>query len=87
VEAGGPWQNGYIESFHSRLRDEFLERVEFESVPDARAKAGWSRREYNTIRPHSSIGYKTPREFREECDGKAAAERSHKSKLEHADNR
>ena len=70
VEAGRPWQNGYIESFHSRLRDEFLERVEFESVADARAKGGWFRREYNTVRPHSSIGYKTPREFSEECDRK-----------------
>jgi len=68
VEAGGPWQNGYIESFHSRLRDEFLERVEFESVADARARGGWFRREYDTIRPHSSIGYKTPRGFSEECD-------------------
>ena len=68
MEAGSPWQNGYIESFHSRLRDEFLERVEFETWPDARAKAAWFRREYNTIRPHSSIGYKTPREFSEECD-------------------
>ena len=70
VEAGSPWQNGFIESFHSRLRDEFLERVEFESVADAQAKGGWFRREYNTIRPHSSIGYKTPREFSEECDRK-----------------
>src|SRR5208337_4078893 len=39
VAAGSPWENGYIESFHSRLRDEFLERVEFESVADAREKA------------------------------------------------
>jgi putative transposase len=70
VGAGSPWQNGFIESFHSRLRDEFLERVEFESVADARAKGGWFRREYNTVRPHSSIGYKTPREFSEECDRK-----------------
>jgi putative transposase len=70
VEAGSPWQNGYIESFHSRLRDEFLERVEFESVADAQAKGGWFGGESNTIRPHSSIGYKTPREFSEECDRK-----------------
>ena len=70
VEAGSPWQNGFIESFHSRLRDEFLERVEFESVADAQARGGWFRREYNTIRPHSSIGYKTPREFSEEWDRK-----------------
>jgi transposase InsO family protein len=68
VAAASPWQNGYIESFHSRLRDEFLERHEFESVADARAKASWHRREYNTIRPHSSLGYATPREFSAACD-------------------
>jgi transposase InsO family protein len=67
VAAGRPWENGYIESFHSRLRDEFLEREEFESVADARAKAAWFRREYNTIRPHSSLGYATPREFGAAC--------------------
>jgi transposase InsO family protein len=87
VEAGSPWQNGYIESFHSRLRDEFLERVEFESVPDAKAKASWFRREYNTIRPHSSIGYKTPREFSEECDGKDSAGMPRQSELESTSNR
>ncbi len=37
--AGSPWENRYIESFHGRLRDEFLERVEFEDVADARANA------------------------------------------------
>jgi transposase InsO family protein len=68
VAAGSPWQNGYIESFHSRLRDEFLERYEFESVADARAKASWYRREYNTVRPHSSLKYATPREFSAACD-------------------
>ena len=68
VAAGSPWENGYIESFHSRLRDEFLEREEFESVADARARAAWIRREYNTVRPHSSLGYKTPREFSAACD-------------------
>jgi transposase InsO family protein len=68
VAAGSPWQNGYIESFHSRLRDEFLERTEFETVGDARAKASWFRREYNTVRPHSSLDYATPGEFSEACD-------------------
>ena len=38
VAAGRPWENGYIESFHSRLRDEFLERTEFESVAEARGR-------------------------------------------------
>ena len=68
VAAGSPWQNGFIESFHSRLRDEFLEREEFESVSDAQARALWYRREYNTVRPHSSLSYATPKEFSEKCD-------------------
>jgi putative transposase len=68
VAPASPWENGYIESFHSRLRDEFLNGEEFESVVDARAKAAWWRREYNTIRPHSGIRYQTPREFSAECD-------------------
>jgi transposase InsO family protein len=68
VAPGSPWENGFIESFHGKLRDEFLEREEFESEADARAKGAWWRREYNTVRPHSSLRYKTPREFREECD-------------------
>jgi len=68
VAPGSPWENGFIESFHSRFRDEFLEAEEFESVPDAKEKGRWFRREFNTIRPHSSIGYKTPKEFSDECD-------------------
>lgn len=72
VEPGSPWQNGYIESFHGKLRDEFLERVEFETVSDAAEKAKWHRREYNTIRPHSSLSYKTPKEFSAECDAQSS---------------
>jgi putative transposase len=68
VAAASPWQNGYVESFHSRLRDEFLEREQFETVQDAREKAAWFRREYNTIRPHISLNYSTPREFSTACD-------------------
>ena len=76
VAAASPWENGYIESFHSRLRDEFLERVEFEDVADARAKASWYRREYNTVRPHSSLGYATPKEFSAACDEKGNRQRT-----------
>jgi putative transposase len=72
VAAGSPWENGYIESFHSRLRDEFLDREEFESVEDAREKACWFRREYNAIRPHSSLGYATPNEFSLACGAEAS---------------
>ena len=68
VAAGRPWENGYIESFHSRFRDEFLEVELFESAQDAQQKGAWFRREYNQVRPHSSLGYQTPREFSEECD-------------------
>jgi putative transposase len=76
VAAGSPWENGYIESFHSRLRDEFLERVIFEDVADARAKASWYRREYNVVRPHSSLGYATPKEFSAACDRKRIHQRT-----------
>jgi putative transposase len=68
VAPASPWENGFIESFHSRFRDEFLEREMFESVPDACEKGRWFRREYNTVRPHSSLDYKTPKEFSDECD-------------------
>ncbi len=68
VAPASPWENGFIESFHSRLRDEFLNGEEFESVSDARSKAAWWRREYNRIRPHSSLSYQTPMEFSAECD-------------------
>jgi putative transposase len=74
VAAGSPWQNGYIESFHSRLRDEFLERHEFETVAEARAKGSSFRREYNRIRPHGSLDYKTPEEFSRQCDAKKVAD-------------
>jgi putative transposase len=76
VAAGSPWENGYIESFHSRLRDEFLERVDFENVPDAREKGRWYRREYNTVRPHSSLGYATPKEFSASCDQRRTGKRA-----------
>ena len=74
VAPASPWENGFIESFHSRLRDEFLNGREFESAADAQAQADWWRREYNTARPHSSLGYRTPQEFSAECDAAGSAE-------------
>jgi putative transposase len=68
VAPASPWENGFGESFNSRFRDEFLEAEEFESVPDAREKGRWFRREYNRVRPHSSLDYKTPEEFSDACD-------------------
>ena len=63
VEPGSPWQNGYAESFHSRLRDELLNLEEFESVRHARAHAAAWREDYNGFRPHSSLGGLPPDEF------------------------
>jgi transposase InsO family protein len=65
-----PWtgqgsQNGYAESFHSRFRDEFLAVELFESLVEARAATKAFRDDYNTQRPHSSLGYLTPMEFAE----------------------
>jgi transposase InsO family protein len=73
VAPASPWENGYIESFHSRFRDEFLEVEVFESVADAREKGRWFRREYNQVRPHSSLEYRTPHEFSAECDRRPKA--------------
>jgi putative transposase len=62
-----PWQNGYAESFHSKVRDEFLNREEFESEPQARALGALWKGEYHTERPHSSLRYRTPAEFAATC--------------------
>ena len=67
VAPGSPWQNGYAESFHSKFRDEFLDLEEFESEPQARAMGALWKGEYNTERPHSSLGYQTPAEFAATC--------------------
>jgi putative transposase len=67
VEPGSPWENGYAESFHSRLRDELLNREEFPNLVEARHLADAWRLEYNHHRPHSSLGYVTPAEFAAGC--------------------
>lgn len=63
IEPGAPWQNGYAESFHSRLRDEFLALEEFENLAAARTLTTAWKDDYNHYRPHSSLGYLTPVEF------------------------
>jgi len=60
IEPGSPWQNGYAESFNSRLRDELLNQESFADLSEARALSAWWRNEYNHRRPHSSLGYVTP---------------------------
>ena len=67
VAPGSPWENGYAESFHSRLRDELTDREEFTSLAEAKHMADAWRLDYNHRRPHSSLGYQTPAEFAAGC--------------------
>jgi Integrase core domain len=63
IQPGKPSQNGHVESFNGRLRDECLNATWFRNLADARKKiTGWQD-EYNCERPHSSLGYRTPNEF------------------------
>ncbi len=63
IAPGSPWENGYAESFHSRLRDELLNAEVFADVREAQAMAASWRQEYNHHRPHSSLGYIPPARF------------------------
>ena len=63
IEPGSPWENGYAESFNSRLRDELLNCEEFANLAEARWFAKRHRQEHNEERPHSSLAYQTPAEF------------------------
>src|ERR1700691_5497026 len=63
IQPGKPTQNARVESFHGRLREECLNLSWFQNLFDARRKIAAWRTEYNEERPHSSLGYKTPKEF------------------------
>ena len=60
IEPGSPWENGHIESFNGKLRDGLLNGEIFTTLLEAKVLIENWRREYNTIRPHSSLGYKPP---------------------------
>jgi putative transposase len=63
IQPGKPTQNGRVESFNGRMREECLNLSWFQNLFDARRKIAAWRKEYNEERPHSSLGYKTPKEF------------------------
>ena len=63
IDPGSPWQNGKVESFNGRLRDEFLNGQLFENIKEAKVLLQLWKDQYNTIRPHSSLKYLTPFEF------------------------
>ena len=60
IEPGSPWKNGYIESFNGKFRDELLNREVFSTLTEARIPIEWWRKQYNQVRPHSSLGYRPP---------------------------
>jgi len=67
IAPGCPWQNAYVESFHARMRDEFLDCESFATLDEARRCTERWLRHYNHVRAHSALGYLTPSEFAEIC--------------------
>ena len=67
IQAGKPTQNAYVESFNARFRDECLNEHVFRNLAHARAVIAQWRTDYNERRPHSALGYLTPREFAARC--------------------
>ncbi len=60
IEPRSPWENGFVESFNGKLRDELLNREIFTTLIEAKVLIEQWRKEYNHIRPHSSLGYRPP---------------------------
>ena len=60
IEPGSPWENGCVESFTGKLRDELLNREVFETLREAQVLTKRWRREYNQLRPHSALAYRPP---------------------------
>ena len=77
IEPGSPWENAFVESFNGKLRDELLACELFYSLAEARWLLERYRLEYNTIRPHSSLGGLTPAEFAAQCWGHAPSTEDH----------
>jgi putative transposase len=63
IEPASPWQNGFVESFHGRFRDECLNREQLWTLTEARVVVGDYRYQYNRLRPHSRLGYLSPERF------------------------
>ncbi len=76
IDPGKPTQNAFIESFNGKFRDECLNQNWFFDLVDARRIIRAWKEDYNTVRPHSSLGYRTPEEFAREAAGKKAVEKT-----------
>jgi putative transposase len=75
IQPSRPMQNGHVESFHGRLRDECLNPSWFRTLNDVRCTLAVWREEYNCERPHSSLDYRTPMEFKLALEGSRAMAR------------
>jgi putative transposase len=73
IEPGCPWQNPFVESFHSRVRDELLNGKQFACIAEARVLIDDWREDYNTRRPHSALGMQAPAAFAAVCTSVADA--------------
>ena len=73
VAPGSPWENGYVESFNEKLRDELLNRELFLHIAEVRYVVDRWRMDYNHYRPHSSLGYMSPAAFAASCFGSDSA--------------
>jgi transposase InsO family protein len=60
IEPGSPWENGYVESFIGKFRDELLDREIFYTIQEGRVLVERWRQHYNRVRPHSALGYRPP---------------------------
>jgi hypothetical protein len=60
IEPGSPWENGYVESFIGKFKDELIDREIFYTLTEAKVLIERWRQHYNRIRPHSSLGYRPP---------------------------
>ena len=60
ITPGSPWENGYVESFNGKLRDEFLDREVFDTLWEVQVFTEQWRHEYNHVRPHGALGYRPP---------------------------
>jgi len=81
IAPGSPWENGYAESFHGRLRDELLNAEVFADLREAKALAASWREEYNHRRPHSSLGYLPPAMFAASLEKGVSVERGDEAPL------
>ena len=60
IEPGSPWENGYVQSFNGKLRDELLDCEVFSTLREAQVLIEQCRQHFNTVRPHSALGYRPP---------------------------